>query len=100
MSNDDLRAALLRTFLDDIRPRLERLGGQVAAGDAAAVEFEAHGLKGMCGAIGAARCASLFKALESAGRAGDLAQAPALVRVVHDEVTRVEHVLTPLLDAA
>ncbi|MBI3538885.1 MAG: response regulator [Candidatus Eisenbacteria bacterium] len=100
MGHADLRHTLIRAFLDDIRPRLVTLAGRVEASDARAVEFEAHGLKGMCGAIGAARCASMFKALEKAGRDGELALAPVMLRVVQAEVARVENELTPLLEAA
>jgi CheY-like chemotaxis protein len=99
LGHADLRRTLVRTFLDDIRPRLAKLATRVAAGDGESVEFEAHGLKGMCGAIGAVRCASMFQALEKAGRERDLSQAPGLMTAAGDEVTRLEAELTPLLAA-
>jgi two-component system, sensor histidine kinase and response regulator len=99
LGHTDLRRTLVRTFMDDIRPRLVKLGTCVAAGDGTAVEFEAHGLKGMCGAIGAVRCSSMFHAIEKAGREGNLAQAPQLMRIVVEEVKRVEGELAPLLAA-
>jgi HPt (histidine-containing phosphotransfer) domain-containing protein len=100
MGNSDLRHTLVQTFMADIRPRLQRLGGRIAAGDARAVEFEAHGLKGMCGAIGAARCAELFRKLEYMGRDHDLASTYAVLTAVEEEVGRVEGVLAPILNAA
>jgi HPt (histidine-containing phosphotransfer) domain-containing protein len=100
MGNAELRRTLAQTFMADIRPRLTRLDGRIAAGDARAVEFEAHGLKGMCGAIGAVRCAELFGMLEYQGRDHDLAGAPALLSAVDEEVGRVEGVLAPILNAA
>jgi PAS domain S-box-containing protein len=100
MGNADLRRTLAQTFMADIRPRLTRLDGRIAAGDARGVEFEAHGLKGMCGAIGAVRCAELFRMLEHQGRDHDLAGAPALLSAVDEEVGRVEGVLAPILNVA
>src|SRR5439155_8488477 len=46
-----LRASLLHTFLGDVSIRLERLSHAFDAGDARRVEFESHGLKGMCATI-------------------------------------------------
>jgi HPt (histidine-containing phosphotransfer) domain-containing protein len=100
LGSPELRRMLVQTFLNDIRPRLDRLGQSAAAADAHAVEFEAHGLKGMCGAIGAVRCAELFRELEYAGRDGNLAEAPDLIARIVREVGLAEGVLTPLLDAA
>ena len=100
MGNGELRRRLVQTFLSDIRPRLQRLNGRIAAGDARATEFDAHGLKGMCGAIGAVRCAELFRSLEYLGRDQDLASAAALLAQAEEEVGRVEGVLAPILSAA
>jgi signal transduction histidine kinase/DNA-binding response OmpR family regulator len=100
MGSAELRRTLVQTFMGDVRPRMARLDGRVAAGDTRAVEFEAHGLKGMCGAIGAVRCAELFRMLEDLGRDQDLVGAPALLSAADEEVGRVEGVLAPLLNAA
>ena len=100
MGDPDLRRTLVQTFLSDVRRRVAHLGSRIAAGDARAVEFEAHGLKGMCGAIGAVRCAELFALIESHGRDGDLARTPEVFSAVDDEVGRVEGVLAPILNAA
>jgi PAS domain S-box-containing protein len=100
MGNAKLRRTLVQTFLADIRPRLTRLDGRVAAGDARAVEFEAHGLKAMCGPLGAVRCGELFRVLEDQGRNHDLTGAPALLAAVDEEVGRVEDMLAPILNAA
>jgi len=100
MGDPQLRRTLVQTFLSDVRRRVAHLGSRVAAGDSRAVEFEAHGLKGMCGAIGAVRCAKLFALIESHGRDGDLARTPEVFSAVDDEVGRVEGVLAPILNAA
>ena len=100
MGDPELRRTLVQTFLSDIRRRLEHLHGRLAAGDAHAVEFEAHGLKGMCGTIGAVRCAALFGLIEATGRKHDLVNTADLVSSAVDEVGRVEGVLAPILNAA
>ncbi len=63
-----LRATLMQTFLGDVQPRLERLADAFAAGEPERVEFEAHGLKGMCATLGANDCAELFATLEARAR--------------------------------
>ena len=100
MGDAELRRTLVQTFLSDIRRRLAHLGGHLAAGDACAVEFEAHGLKGMCGAIGAVRCAELFGLIETQGRERDLARTADLLAAADEEAGRVEGVLAPILNAA
>jgi HPt (histidine-containing phosphotransfer) domain-containing protein len=100
MGNAEVRRTLVQSFLNDVRRRLERLGGLIAEGDARAVEFEAHGLRGMCGAIGAVRCADLFAAIETHGRERDLSGVEDLLASVDYEVGRVEGVLGPILSAA
>jgi CheY-like chemotaxis protein/HPt (histidine-containing phosphotransfer) domain-containing protein len=100
MGDPGLRRTLVQTFLSDIRRRLAHLGSHLAAGDERAVEFEAHGLKGMCGAIGAVRCAELFGLIETHGRDRDLARTADLLSAADEEVGRVEGVLAPILNAA
>jgi HPt (histidine-containing phosphotransfer) domain-containing protein len=68
MGNPDLRNILIRTFVMHIRPRLARLRQVAQSGDLEAVEFEAHGLKGMCATIGAMCCADVFGRIERLGR--------------------------------
>jgi len=100
MGDPELRRTLVQTFLSDIRRRLAHLGSHLAAEDARAVEFEAHGLKGMCGAIGAVRCAELFGLIETQGRERDLARTADLLAAADEEAGRVEGVLAPILNAA
>ena len=100
MGDADLRRVLAQTFISDTRNRLAKLAAKAEAGDARAVEFEAHGLKGMCATIGAVRCAHIFKELEMRGRQGNLDDLAPLVIAAEHEIGRVEGVLTPILDAA
>ena len=59
-------------FLDETRERLALLAKLSAAGDRAAIEVEAHTLKGAAGALGFARVAALAKALEHDARGAAL----------------------------
>jgi CheY-like chemotaxis protein/HPt (histidine-containing phosphotransfer) domain-containing protein len=100
MGDPVLRRQLVQTFLTDVRSRLSRLDSRIAAGDTRAVEFEAHGLKGMCGAIGAMRCMELFAMIETHGENQDLHGVAELVAAADEEVGRVEGVLAPIMNAA
>ena len=84
-----LRGALLSTFLNDVGPRVERLGEAIQSRDARRVEFEAHGLKGMTATIGAVHCLSVFAELERCGREGDLLGALQPLERARQEVERV-----------
>jgi HPt (histidine-containing phosphotransfer) domain-containing protein len=100
MGSSDLRKVLIQTFLGEIFPRLARLGNRVAAGDNVGVEFEAHGLKGMCAALGAKRCADAFVQLERMGCDLDLGGAQAAIDRAEDEVTVVSRVVGALIEAS
>jgi PAS domain S-box-containing protein len=100
MGDAGLRKTLVLTFLNDVRGRLDHLSSRLAAGDVRAVEFDAHGLKGMCAAIGAVRCAALFGLIEARGQARDLNGVAELFAAADDEVGRAEGVLAPILNAA
>jgi PAS domain S-box-containing protein len=91
-----LRDSLLSTFLNDVRPRLEHLALAVNGRDAHGVEFEAHGLKGMCATVGATACAESFAQLERVGRDQALDLAPPLLKRAHLEVTRTERYITTM----
>jgi two-component system, sensor histidine kinase and response regulator len=91
-----LRDSLLSTFLNDVRPRLEQLGLAVNGRDAHRVEFEAHGLKGMCATVGAMASAELFAELERLGREQALDLVPSLLKRAHLEVTRTERYITTM----
>jgi signal transduction histidine kinase/CheY-like chemotaxis protein/HPt (histidine-containing phosphotransfer) domain-containing protein len=63
---------ILRVFLDETRERLALLKKLSDAGDRAAIEVEAHTLKGAAGVMGFERVAELAKALELDARAAAL----------------------------
>jgi two-component system, sensor histidine kinase and response regulator len=93
MGNPELKNILIRTFLHHIRPRLRRLRDVAEAQDAKAVEFEAHGLKGMSATIGAACCAEAFSRIERLGREKRLEPLSAMLDYAEVEVGRVETVI-------
>jgi len=90
MGNPDLRNILIRTFVNHIRPRLTRLRQVAQSGDLQAVEFEAHGLKGMCATIGAMRCADVFGRIEKFGRERRPEPVSPLLDYAEIEVGQVE----------
>ena len=100
MNSAELRSVLLQAFQTHARPRLNRLRERATAGDAHGVEFEAHGLKGMCATLGAARCASLFGRMERLGREQRLEPVAPMVERADIEVGRVEALIAPPSKAA
>ena len=93
MGNPELRNILIRTFVNHIRPRLGRLREVALAGDMQAVEFEAHGLKGMCATIGAMCCADAFARIERLGSEKRQEPIPPMLDYAEIEVARVEAVM-------
>ncbi len=91
-----LRSSLLHTYLQDVRPRLDRLAQAFEAGDARRIEFESHGLKGMCATIGAPGCAVLFGEMESWARDDRALEAVILLEPARHEVLRTEQFIQRL----
>jgi len=91
-----LRTSLLHTYLDDVYPRLDRLEKAIESSDAHRVEFEAHGLRGMCATIGASVCMTLFGEIESAARDGRLPEAVQHLEPARNAVRRTEEFIQRL----
>jgi PAS domain S-box-containing protein len=100
MGNTELENILIRTFIHHIRPRLQRLRDAASTGDAGAIEFEAHGIKGMCSTIGAMACADVFARIERLGREKRLEPVPPMLDYAEIEVSRVEALVAPRAKAA
>ena len=100
MGNAELETILVRTFVHHIRPRLQRLRDAAQAADTDAVEFEAHGIKGMCATIGAMACADVFARIERLGREKRLEPVAPMLDYADIEVTRVETLIGPRAKAA
>ena len=96
-----LRSSLLQTYLGDVVPRMQRLEEAVAKRELERVEFEAHGLRGMCGTIGAQGCAVLFGEIEQRARAKRgldvvplIPLAAEQVRLTREFISRLERIAT------
>ncbi|MEW6217909.1 MAG: response regulator [Thermodesulfobacteriota bacterium] len=74
--------------------RLAAIAAAIGAGDAATLAREAHTLKGMIGNFGAPAAHELARQLEMLGRAGSLAEAPAVLSRLDRELQRLDQYLT------
>ncbi len=90
-------AEMIQIFFEDSPPRLAGLRSALARGDAAEVTDVAHALKGSCSNFGAQDLERLCKALESAGRSGQLDGADALLEELFAEYARVRAALSRYL---
>lgn len=84
------RDALLRTFLNDLRPRLDRLDQALINRSSDRLEMEAHGLKGMSATIGATKVAEIFAEIERLSRENLLEQAEEMIAKARLEAERLE----------
>lgn len=69
---------ILQAFLESAGSSMLQLEQAIINGDAESLRQSAHALKSSSGNIGAENLSALFKQLEAAGRAGELAQAETL----------------------
>lgn len=91
--DEEIFAELCDAFLDDAPRRLELIRAAVAAGDARALQREAHAFKGSAGAFDAIDVVNVARQLEQLGAMGELGEAHLLwkllesrSRVLLDEV--------------
>lgn len=73
---------LFACFLDCLDQSVAAIAAAGPAGDLVAVARQAHAIKGMGGAAGAAEISVLGEALERAAKTGDVHALPGLVRVL------------------
>jgi HPt (histidine-containing phosphotransfer) domain-containing protein len=90
MGQAQLRAMLVEAFVNQTPARLDKLRLAVVAGNAADVEFEAHGMKGMCATIGAMRCAEVFEHMERLAAQKRLEPLAYKLQRAETELTRVD----------
>lgn len=79
-----LVAELVDEFLARAPQRIARMQAALTAGDAAVLEFEAHGLAGSCGVLGVLRLRICCRDVEEFAKKGELEKASAAL----DEVNR------------
>jgi HPt (histidine-containing phosphotransfer) domain-containing protein len=78
-----------RLFLEDAPIRLQAIENAVKGRDAAAIRFEAHGLKGAAGSLMAPRLFEAAKALETLGEESRLDGVEAAMQTLSVEAARV-----------
>ena len=83
--DEDLLNELLSMLLEQARTGLADLAQAIREGDARGVERGAHSLKGAAASLGAERFRQRAWELETIGRSGDLAAAPAALKRLADE---------------
>jgi len=91
-----LRDTLLTTFLADVPPRLGRLAEAIDSKDARRIEFEAHGLKGMCATVGAVSCGNVFATIEQLAGEERVKETVALLPKARAAVERTEQYIARL----
>jgi HPt (histidine-containing phosphotransfer) domain-containing protein len=96
----DVLGEVLKLFLDEVPPRIERLRNAWAAGNIQEVHRAAHSLKGSAGNIGARRLHAVCSKLDEIGKSQDLTSAAPLVGELGLEFDKVETEIRRLLAAA
>ena len=87
---------MLQTYLGDVFPRMQRLEEAVERRELERVEFEAHGLRGMCATIGARGCAVLFGEIEQRARAKRGLDLVPLIPLAAEQVRRTKEFISRL----
>jgi HPt (histidine-containing phosphotransfer) domain-containing protein len=88
---------LIDLFLEGVPERLSQIGRNL--GNSEQLAFEAHALKSMSLNMGAKRIVELARKLEEQGRAGSVAEAPALLKELESAFTQTKAHLLPLRES-
>ena len=96
----DVLAEVLKLFLEEVPPRIERLRNARAAGNIEEMMRAAHSLKGSAGNIGAKELHRICGQLDELGRSRNLEAAGPLVTALDAEFAKVEIEIRRLLSAA
>ena len=91
-----LRDTLLNTFLADVPPRLERLAAAMIEHEAQRIEYEAHGLMGMCATVGAVSCERVFAQIQRLAAEDRVSECTRLLDTAKAEVERTEAYISRL----
>lgn len=90
-------ADFIGQFCREAPMRIERIACALEKGDAGLVRSEVHSLKGNASYMGARRLVRAAAELETAARAGDLAQGPVVLEVIRREYASAEEALVAFL---
>jgi two-component system, sensor histidine kinase and response regulator len=93
--DEALLREVIEVFRQDYPVRIEELRSAIAHGAAQSMERPAHSLKGALGIFGRTVAYELAHELETLGRAGHVAAAPAVLRMLEQELVRISAVLAP-----
>jgi len=85
----DFLLELVRVFTTDSAATLDAIAAALGAGDASAIEYGAHRLKGSLGALAALAACDAARRLEATGKAGDLVGAARAWDVLQRELARL-----------
>lgn len=88
-SQEGFLEGLVRTFKQDVPPRIDSLRAAAAGGDPAELAAAAHALKSSCGSVGARRMYTVAAALERKVRSGRLEGVNASIEQLAAEYPRV-----------
>jgi HPt (histidine-containing phosphotransfer) domain-containing protein len=88
MGDRVLAEALVRAFLDEVPQQISELRLQYRRGDAAAIAYQAHSLKGAAASISAEALSGAAAELERAGKRGVLTEVASMVPRVEREWDR------------
>jgi signal transduction histidine kinase/HPt (histidine-containing phosphotransfer) domain-containing protein len=88
---------LIDLFVEGVPQRLAQIGQNLS--NAEQLAFQAHALKSMSLNMGAKRIVELARKLEESGRAGSVAEAPALLKELESAFTQTKTHLMPLRDS-
>jgi HPt (histidine-containing phosphotransfer) domain-containing protein len=86
----DVLTEVLKMFLDEFPPRMDRLRNAWASKNIEEMYRAAHSLKGSAGNIGAQRLMNVCSQLDEMGRTGELANTAPLVDALGLEFGKVE----------
>jgi signal transduction histidine kinase/HPt (histidine-containing phosphotransfer) domain-containing protein len=87
---------LIDLFVEGVPQRLAQIGQNLS--NAEQLAFQAHALKSMSLNMGAKRIVELARKLEESGRAGSVAEAPALLKELESAFSQTKTHLMPLRD--
>jgi PAS domain S-box-containing protein len=93
LGDQRLAGAILRSFVADCPARLDGLRQRIRADDAAGARQQAHGLKGAAATVAAESLSALAKAVEEAGKDGQVERCEELMPRVVEEFERFRNTL-------
>ena len=92
----ELLRDLVDTLLESAEEDIEKIRSGISSGDTEAVQRGAHSLKGAAASLAAEPlCETAFR-LETAGRSGNLREAPALLEKLEAELERLKEFVDQL----